>query len=211
MENASNSWRKANLAVAVAVALASLLAGCGGHAPWGEGKSAREQQGLIFTPNGEPLIWAARQGPACEEALGKWMGRVDSNKDGVIDRAEFMADADAQFARMDTDHDNFITADELSALRLPYLKEPAPPKLRLSEPSRLDQRRNGRPVVQPRGEHTMPADMADPVMSADTNLDFKVSRAEFAALNRDTFEKLDVAHDGRITRAAVLKACHPHS
>src|SRR5947207_754054 len=51
-------------------------------------------------------------------------------------------------------------------------------------------------------------DQADPVMSADTNLDFRVSLAEFLAQARRVYARLDAGADGRLTRmAAVERAC----
>ena len=44
---------------------------------------------------------------------GGMMMRADTNGDGSISRAEFTAQAEARFARMDKNGDGFITADEM--------------------------------------------------------------------------------------------------
>ncbi|GAA0330069.1 EF-hand domain-containing protein [Sphingomonas oligophenolica] len=44
------------------------------------------------------------------------MMRADTNGDGMISRAEFMAQADARFARMDKNGDGVITADEMGRM-----------------------------------------------------------------------------------------------
>jgi Ca2+-binding EF-hand superfamily protein len=58
--------------------------------------------------------------PASAESEGKdhgarMMERLDTNKDGVIDRTEFMAARDDKFASMDGDGDGAITEAELEA------------------------------------------------------------------------------------------------
>src|SRR5208283_1509137 len=48
---------------------------------------------------------------------------------------------------------------------------------------------------------------ADPVMSADKTLSFKVTLEDFIAQANDIFNGLDHNHDGRVTREAVLGTC----
>ena len=195
----------------VAVAVTAFgLGSCGGHVPWHHPPHATEPPGLVFSPNGEPLSGGPLGHPACEAALGGWMDRVDSNRDGVVERGEFLADAETQFARMDLDHDGFVTAAELSTYCFPYLAgepaetEPGPAAAGDGRPANGARHRASRAVA-----HALPPDISDPVMSADTDLDFRVSRDEFLAQAGETFAKLDTARDGRVTRDAVLKTCPP--
>ncbi len=92
---------------------------------------------------------------------GGMMMRADTNGDGMISRAEFIAASDQRFARLDKNGDGFITADELGDMA-------------------------GR---GPGGG----------VMAADTDHDGKVSHAEFIALAKARFAKLDANGDGQIT------------
>ena len=92
---------------------------------------------------------------------GGMMMRADTDGDGKISRAEFTAQSEARFARMDKNGDGFITADEM----------------------------NGRGGRSPGGR----------LMSADSDQDGKISRAEFMAQSAERFIKLDTNGDGRIS------------
>jgi Ca2+-binding EF-hand superfamily protein len=100
-----------------ALALVLALAACNGdeaHQPFTI---------AVTTPNGEPLPTPPLQGfdsPGCPPILTTWFDRIDTNHDGVIDRAEFMADAEAQFARMDLNHDGIITPGVLQEYRAAF-------------------------------------------------------------------------------------------
>jgi hypothetical protein len=165
------------------------LAACGSLPYFGGGRSAHNHDGgsaaarLIFSPNGEPLSGGPLGHPACGEAMDRWFDRVDANHDGWIDRDEFLADARAQFARMDLDHDGNITSDELATFRAPFTAQP--------------RAGGGRP----------PGTDADPVMSADANLDFKVSLAEFLRQADEIYSSLASAHGGGIGREDARRGC----
>jgi len=58
----------------------------------------------------------ADQGAPRGGGRGGMMMRADTNGDGMISRAEFMAQADARFARMDKNGDGVITADEMGGM-----------------------------------------------------------------------------------------------
>jgi len=64
-----------------------------------------------FAGQAAPTDQAAPTGPA-GHGRGMMM-RADTNGDGMISRAEFMAQAEARFARMDKNGDGVISADEL--------------------------------------------------------------------------------------------------
>jgi Ca2+-binding EF-hand superfamily protein len=77
----------------------------------------------VTTPNGEPLPTPPLQGfdsAGCPAILATWFERIDTNHDGVVDRAEFMADAEQQFALMDANHDGVVTPGTLAQYRAAY-------------------------------------------------------------------------------------------
>ena len=59
---------------------------------------------------------AAIAGQAAPEGRGGGMMRADTNGDGMISRAVFMAQSDQRFARMDKNGDGQITADEVDGM-----------------------------------------------------------------------------------------------
>ena len=194
--------------------LSLLLAGCAAfHDHGGGGDSERGPTVLIFSPNGEPLNGGPFGRPSCEVALTRWFERADSNHDGVLGHGEFMADAAAQFARMDIDHNGYLLSEELERYRLPY-RQMGPVVRHVREPAgdgeagearRRRVRPQGTDEAGERGRGV--ADMADPVMSADLDNDFKVTSEEFRFQAERVFGTLDTAHNGRVTLEAVLKTC----
>lgn len=172
------------------------LAACGSPPP--DQAAHRRTKGIQFSPNAEPLDGGALGPPRCEDAMAQWFARVDTNHDGGIDRQEFLADTHAQFARMDLDHDGFITADELWTFRQPHVQAP-PRKKEGDGKDKGNAERHG--SMEP--AHAVTAGVADPVMSADTNLDFRVSLAEFLAQADSVFAAIDKDHNGRLSLAEI--------
>ena len=106
--------------------------------------------------------------------------RQDANHDGVSTRAEAIAQADARFAQMDTDHDGRITTGEMRAYR-----EALHDRMVAS----------GRdvPVPPPGGrKHDGMGRRMDP------NGDGSVTRDEFEARALKRFDRMDANHDGTI-------------
>ncbi len=106
--------------------------------------------------------------------------RQDANQDGVATRAGVIAQADARFAQMDTDHDGRITAGEMRAYR-----------------EALHDRvvASGRdvPVPPPGGrKHGGTGRRMDP------NGDGSVTREEYEARALKRFDRMDANHDGTI-------------
>ena len=126
VENASTqrAFPAGPVVALLALALTLALAACNGDAAHQPFTIA------VTTPNGEPLPTPPLQGfdsPGCPAILGTWFDRIDVNHNGVIDRAEFMADAEAQFARMDLNHDGIITPGVLQEYRAGFAGH-APPR-----------------------------------------------------------------------------------
>jgi hypothetical protein len=170
----------------------------------------------LFSPNGEPLNGGGLGNPPCAEAMEGWFKRVDANHDEGIDRPEFMADARVQFQRMDLDQDGFITADELARFRAAYAierrqphPEPYPGQAAEGDEAGRRHSRHG-PQTGSAGPHPSsprPGSGEDPVMSADVNLDFKVSLDEFLHQAEDVFSRLDANHDGVLDPSEAARKC----
>ena len=207
-----------------------ILSGCGHNLrlPWEDAPPPKSQApSVVFSLNGEPLTGGPLGQMACTEALARWFERVNANHDSGIDRRELLDDAKTQFARMDLDHDGFITADELTIFREAYRPSAAAQRARTDE-TRPESERKGGGEQHPQHQHhgpggggggpgpggpgggnrgpgggssakTLAAGISDPVMSADKNLDFKVSLAEFLAQAEENFARLDTDHNGRLS------------
>ncbi len=173
---------------------------------------------VIFSPNGEPLSGGALGHPSCIEAIASWFDRVDTNHDGFIDRNELLADARIQFLRMDIDGDGAVYPSELLVFRETF-QGPARRTNNMGdgkdEPNKVEMDRlramgyaSGVVTADDRyKKKEQVADISDPVMSADTNLDFKVTLDEFTAQAQDLYKHIDADHDGKIERMEMMAAC----
>ena len=212
------TYRSPPSVFACLLTLAILLSGCASlhHREHGEA-SAQGPRFMLYSPNGEPLNGGALGRPTCEAAQSRWFDRVDTDHDGVISREEFAADAAAQFARMDIDHNGYLLSEELDRYRLPYRQVPMareyPPSSTGAAAPAGEPRHRHRRTTSGEGGATRengsnaPADQADPVMSADTNNDFRVTLQEFSAHAERTFFDLDANHDGRLSHDELLTIC----
>lgn len=191
-------------ALALAALLAGPLAGCGG----GRGSDGVPIRVMPVSPAGELLGPPAPSEAALLPALEAWFGRADTNGDGSLDRAEFVADADRAFAGFDTNRDGNVTAAELTLVRAnsPFRPPPEKPSARLRPRSltvstaELEEPRPG----QGGGDRPFYRSGADPVMAADTNADFRVTAEEQRAQAARLFDKLESSRDGRLSRAEYL-------
>jgi hypothetical protein len=120
-----------------------------------------------------------------------------------------MADARRQFRAMDRDGDGFVTPPELAALRAPF--EAAPPSRAARRP---DADEGGPGAPRRRGERRAGRDLdrrdedrPDPVMSADANLDNRVSEEEFLHHAERRFAALGGTGAGGLTLEAARTSC----
>jgi Ca2+-binding EF-hand superfamily protein len=204
-----------------------LLAACSSHS------ERPDRQHVIVSPNAEPL--ALGDEARCRTELAAWFARVDTNRDGSIDKAEFMADARRWFAEVDLNHRGYVTAAELAQVRdrkVPLPPPSARPRRERSDedrplqppprsrfdpfydrPSVLDAReRETRWRETPKSSAAMRGDEAgepDPFMAADLDLDFKVTRAEWEVYTGNNFDRLDRNNDGRLQLDEVVRTCEP--
>ncbi|GIL38478.1 hypothetical protein [Roseiterribacter gracilis] len=116
------------------ILLATTLAACSGNK-----LDPYKRPQIVISPNAEPL--ALGDDKSCKAELVAWFARVDTNHDGFIDRAEFMADARRWFAEMDQDKSGYVTAAELAAVREKKLPLPAAPPRRPESDNAASERR----------------------------------------------------------------------
>jgi len=75
--------------------------------------------GLVLAVGTMAGITAAGNGQSAASLAGakQWLTAMDPDSDGTVDKNEFNAYMDAQFAKADTDHDGTLDAKELAQLR----------------------------------------------------------------------------------------------
>lgn len=202
-----------------ALALVLALAACNGD------EAHKAFTIAVTTPNGEPLPTPPLQGfdsPGCPAILGTWFDRIDTNHDGVVDRAEFMADAEAQFTRMDLNHDGIITPGTLAEYRAGFeghgpLKplnsraggsdDGATAPVQVAQGAPLTGKKPKSLTDLQQGGGNDPRVEPDPVMSADTSLRFQVTKKDFMDQATRRFARLDMDHNGRITKSEAMYWC----
>jgi hypothetical protein len=143
----------------------------------------------VLSPNGEPLTGSRLGTRSCAEALETWQAKWG----GRLAIQAYVADAEAQFRAMDLDRDGVLTSAELTQLRAQHRIE-----------RKENEERRARRRIEARATRTQ---TADPVMSADANLDFRVTRDEFLAYAQRRFRALDTNGNGTLDRAEIASSC----
>jgi Ca2+-binding EF-hand superfamily protein len=182
---------------------------------------------LFISPMGEPFRPNGRD----DDGLADWFRQADRNHDGQLTLDEMQADADRFFALLDVNHDGEIDPDEItryesviapeissgSHFEMTSYANDAPE----SENSRRGGHgghhrsggesagffRGGEDQHQGAGRYGL-LDLPEPVVSADTDFNRGVSRAEFQAAAAQRFLALDVDHKGYLT-LPVLETIRP--
>lgn len=183
---------------------AAFITGCSAD----EQKKGLGPHYLLYSPNAEPLNGGVLDHPSCDTALSGWFERNDANYDSLVDKTEFMADAKAQFARMDIDKQGYLVSEELERYREPYWQGLTWKADHNGEEKKKSY--HGKEDSQGKHERNTDTDqttLIDPVMSADSNLDFKVTPEEFFAQAEKNFADLDADHNGLLSRDEVLAIC----
>jgi hypothetical protein len=167
---------------------------------------------IIYSPAGDPLNGGPLGRPTCPEAMKSWFMRADANHDNVVTIDEFLADAKTQFQRMDIDKNGYLVSEELERFRMAYRDEPANDKPAAADGNEQSSggehhgKRHGGDGENASGRGGNTGSVIDPVMSADVNLDYKVSPDEFISYERKSFKSLNAANDGKLTLAEVAKS-----
>jgi Ca2+-binding EF-hand superfamily protein len=139
---------------------------------------------------------------AVEQRADRMFDRLDANHDGKLDQADRNAREKARFDRVDTNHDGQVSYAEFTAAR-----------------ANAEQARKGRIAQRgerfgqsARGEHRMAHNhfgrgdlrgrggAVGMIRMADADKDGAVTKAEFRTRMLQRFDRLDVNHDGTVTR-----------
>lgn len=199
--------------------LLALTAACAGH--------HHGPEYIAATPLGMPLGRFSSESDA-RVPVRAWFLRVDANHDDHISLDEFEAEADATFRHYDLDGDGTIMVPELEKARMQDHQggpdHPPPPEN--GDPGKSGAGGPGAGGPSAGGPGAGGADMSrpdgggrhggggrggansfpggvDPIMAADSNVDFRVTREEFHAYAQALFEALDANHDGVLTEDEV--------
>ena len=168
---------------------------------------------VLYSPNAEPMTGGVLGRASCFQALDDWFKRVDTNRDGTIDRAKFMADARIQFLRMDLNGDGVIYPSELRDFRLSFKGTPKhnehPEDSDAYAAEKAKMKDLGIKLKYSDEDSDKLQDFSDPVMSADRNLDFRVTMEEFLTQASDIFKSMDINHTGTLDKAKVFASCPP--
>ena len=169
----------------------------------------------FISPMGEPF----RPPSSGEAPIARWFVRADRNRDGMLTVDEMQADADQFFARLDSNHDNQIDPQEISA----YEYEIAPDVQVNSQ----WKRRRGEAAAKPEPNRDRPSwdgsrkredrydgyrsdglqgaarygllNIPQPVAGADADFNRLVTLIEFRQAAAYRFKLLDGQRQGRIT------------
>lgn len=159
---------------------------------------------IFLSPMGEPF----RAGANDPYPSAQWFAKTDADHDGKLTRTEMLADADQFFARLDLDHDGEITPTENRVY-----EDQIAPEIR-SQVGREDNPLDfGKPVKRNKHAPIMPEGagrwsslpIPQPVISADSDMNRGVSRAEFRAAANERFDRIDTTHRGFLTLATMMK------
>ena len=219
--------------------MAVTLSACG-HAPPADGPGPAHERGprptaeedhgpsggreqLFISPAGEPF----RAPAGSPYPVATWFAGADANHDGVVSRAEFVADSLRFLAVVDADHDGVIDGFEVSAYEnriAPEIIGGAPPSTTRRGPMGQGpgdgppgggRSGGGHPgggrqagamgnVLQGASLYGLIAE-PEPVMGADADFNRRITKDEAIKAAKTRFALLDVDKDGVLTLKELPK------
>jgi len=150
---------------------------------------------LFISPMGEPF----RASNKDDDTLADWFAQADKNRDGRLTLEEMQGDAERFFALLDANHDGEIDPDEIT-----HYENVIAPEVRSGEhfalalESARPNLRGGDDPHQGAGRYGL-LDLPEPVVSADSDFNRGISRAEFRQAAVQRFLALDLDHHGFLT------------
>ncbi len=154
--------------------------------------------------------------PAVAGATVAPSAKAAPTADKQLTKAEFAKGIDTRFAQMDTNHDGFLSKDEVAAMQTKALQAAtAEQNKRLeAEFKKLDTDKNGslslaefKAAARPFRASETPAQM---LAKLDANKDGKISAAEYRNPPMTNFDRMDTNHDGVVTAAELKAAREKH-
>jgi hypothetical protein len=130
---------------------------------------------------GDPQPPAPAAGTDRPNRTGGGIMRYDTNRDGVVDKAEWDAGQQARFRQLDTNRDGKLSQEELFARTPAIGNSVLPPDRQAQRQSSFFQR-------------------------MDTDRDGAISQAEFMAQGDRNFARCDINKDGRTDAAECRQA-----
>lgn len=198
----------------------------GEHGHGGPG-GMRQRLNIFISPMGEPF----RGEPDEAYPVARWFAQADVDHDGHLTEAEFTKDADRFFDKLDANHDGVIDGFEVSDYERIIAPEIQPriESLHAGEGMDMSLGKSGRGGGRRgppeggeggggRGREALAGDLArqgaglysmltdpEPVASASTELNGRISRAEWRAAAHRRFVRLDVTGRGWLSLADLPK------
>jgi Ca2+-binding EF-hand superfamily protein len=157
---------------------------------------------LFISPMGEPFRGVDPQ--------DMWFNQADTNHDGALSRAEFLADAMRFFKIVDRGHDGEIDPDDLD-----HYETVLVPEIRVGQsdyetrPDTGDDENADADKIAPPYPTRLGAgrysyfEYPEPIAVCDKNFNRGVDAREFQQCANDRFDMLDTNHDGMIQRAEL--------
>ena len=168
---------------------------------------------LFISPMGEPF----RRSADGKAPINVWFSQADKNGDKRLSKAEFLADADAFFDKLDADKDGKVVSPEVTAMQAKLAPEEIEAygtledlvgveeslrREQIAANDALTESERKGALARPYGAQAFGLmNIIEPVMSADIDVNRRVTREEFRETAEKRFDRLDLNLDGFFTLA----------
>lgn len=144
--------------------------------------------------NGDGIVTKAEADAAAQARFAK----MDINGDGVLNKADGDARAKARFAKMDANGDGVLSEEEFLAVREARLEKREERKAKRKDRKAKRAEKGNKRAGKKRGGRK--GRVVRLLKRADSNNDQSISRDEFIAFSDTRFAKVDSNSDGQITK-----------